>query len=118
MPRFSTIAGGARSYGEGVGTASIFPGSGVCSLSVMNAERDVLVYVTSWCGACRSARRFLDEQGIPYRTIDIDVDEEAAARVMAINQGNRSVPTIVIDGEHALTEPTPSELAMTFRIET
>lgn len=36
---------------------------------------------------------------------------------MAINQGNRSVPTIVIDGKHALTDPTPSELAKTFGIE-
>lgn len=77
-------------------------------------EREVLVYVTSWCGVCRAALRFLDERAVPHRTIDIDEDDAAATVVMALNGGHRLVPTILIDGEHALTEPSRAELVATF----
>ncbi len=76
--------------------------------------REVVVYVTSWCGACRTTLRFLDENAIAYVAVDIDEDEAAAERVMALNRGNRSVPTIMVDGEHALTEPMQRELREVF----
>ena len=82
----------------------------------MSTERDVLIYLTTWCGTCHRTLRFLDEHDIPYRTINIDEDPEAARTVMTLNRGNRSVPTILIDGEHALTEPTAKELAATFGV--
>jgi glutaredoxin len=46
----------------------------------------------------------LDEQHIPYTDIDIEADEAAAWRVAQWNHGNRTVPTIDIDGT-ILTEP-------------
>ena len=81
----------------------------------MDAERDVLIYVTSWCGSCRAALRWLDEQAVGYRTIDIDENDEGAEFVMELNRGNRSVPTILVDGEHILTEPSRAQLAEVFR---
>lgn len=81
------------------------------------AEPDVLVYVTSWCGACRRALRFLESHGIPHRTIDIDEDAAAAETVMGLNRGYRSVPTILVDGAHVLTEPSEPELAAVFGVE-
>lgn len=60
------------------------------------------------------ALHWLDEAGVAYRQIDIDEDEAAAQRVMSLNRGNRSVPTILVDGEHMLTEPSTAELASTF----
>ncbi len=80
----------------------------------MAEERDVLIYVTRWCGACHSTRRFLTERGIPFRSIDIDDDPDAADLVRTLNRGNHSVPTILIDGEHALTEPSQRELEALF----
>ena len=80
----------------------------------MTEERDVVVYMTRWCGACATTMRFLKEHGIPYRTVDIDGDTEAAQVVMALNRGNRSVPTIMVDGKHVLTEPSMRELAAIF----
>lgn len=80
----------------------------------MDAERDVLIYVTSWCGSCRAAMHWLDEQAVGYRTIDIDEDDEGAAVVMGLNRGNRSVPTILVDGEHILTEPSRAQLVEAF----
>ncbi len=65
----------------------------------------ITLYGTSWCGDCRRARRLLAEKGVVYRDIDIDTDEKAEAFVKQINQGNRSVPTILFpDGSH-LVEP-------------
>ena len=79
-----------------------------------NGERDVLVYMTAWCGDCRATLRWLDEAGVAYRKVNIDRNAAAAQRVMALNEGRRSVPTIVVDGEHRLTEPSASELAALF----
>ena len=79
-----------------------------------NGERDVLVYMTAWCGDCRTTLRWLDEAGVAYRKINIDRNAAAAQRVMELNEGRRSVPTILVDGEHRLTEPSASELAALF----
>ena len=32
-----------------------------------SGERDVLVYMTSWCGDCRRTLRWLDAAGVAYR---------------------------------------------------
>jgi len=90
---------------------------GMTSDAAPAGDREVLVYITSWCGACRAALRFLDENGIAYTAVDIEEDEAAAERVMSLNRGNRSVPTIMVDGVHALTEPMRRELRMTFGVE-
>ncbi len=79
-----------------------------------SGERDVLVYMTAWCGDCRTTLRWLDAAGVAYRKVDIDRNAAAAQRVMELNQGRRSVPTIVVDGEHRLTEPSVSDLAEVF----
>ena len=79
-----------------------------------SAAQDVLVYMTSWCGGCRMALQWLDQAGVRYRQVDIDDDDAAAQAVMDLNRGNRSVPTILVDGRHVLTEPSPGELAAVF----
>lgn len=42
----------------------------------------VILYATSWCGACRSARQYLQAKGIPYVEKDIEKDEQAAAELL------------------------------------
>ena len=44
-----------------------------------------------------------------YTEINIDEDEEAAQQVELWNKGNRTVPTLNIDGT-ILTNPTPAQL--------
>ena len=85
--------------------------------NIGESDRDVLLYVNAWCGDCRRAINFLDEYAIPYRTIDLDDQPEAADIVEALNRGSRSVPTILVDGEHVATEPSRAELASIFGIE-
>lgn len=97
----------------------IDPAAGPIAASdnIREGDRDVLLYVNAWCGDCRRAIRFLDEFEIPYRTIDLDEHPEAAEIVMALNRGSRSVPTILVDGEHVATEPSRAELAGIFGVE-
>jgi glutaredoxin len=61
-------------------------------------QMKVLVYSTSWCRDCREAKRFLDEHGIAYTEIDIDLNHDAEKAVLE-HTGKRAVPQFVIDGE-------------------
>jgi glutaredoxin len=76
----------------------------------MNTDK-IIVYGTTWCGGTRRCRHFLDQHDIPYQWIDIDRNKDARKLVEQLNQGNRSVPTIVWPDGSKLTEPTESELA-------
>ena len=69
----------------------------------------VTLYSAPWCAYCRIAKRFLDEQGVAYTEINIDEDAAAAQRVEQWNNGNRTIPTLNIDGT-ILTNPTPAQL--------
>jgi mycoredoxin len=59
-------------------------------------------------------KRWLDRKGISYTEIDITRDKNAARHVEALNGGNQSVPTILLDGEHVATEPRAAELEEIF----
>jgi arsenate reductase-like glutaredoxin family protein len=52
----------------------------------------VTVYGTSWCGACREARRYLSERKIPFADKDIERDP-AAARELREKAARLGVPT-------------------------
>jgi mycoredoxin len=71
----------------------------------------IKMYATTWCGDCRMAKRWFDAHGIPYDYINIETDERAAAEVLRINRGMRSVPTIVFPDGSVLVEPSARELA-------
>ena len=45
-----------------------------------------------------------------YEYIDIQRNETARQRVLSINNGNESVPTLVFPGGSTLTEPGPAAL--------
>ncbi|HWE62990.1 MAG TPA: glutaredoxin domain-containing protein [Chloroflexota bacterium] len=74
-------------------------------------QTTIVMYGTAWCGDCLRARRFLDTKGIPYDYIDITDKPEAIALVERINQGQRSVPTILFPDGSTLVEPTNKALA-------
>jgi len=59
---------------------------------------DIKMYTTTWCGDCRHAKRFLSEQGISYKEVNIEEHEGAAEYVMKVNNGKRKVPTFEVDG--------------------
>jgi len=74
-------------------------------------EPKVTVYGAYWCPDCRRSKKFLGEQFIPYRWIDIEQDLAGEAYVLEKNNGKRIIPMIVFEDESFLVEPTNAELA-------
>jgi thioredoxin reductase (NADPH) len=71
----------------------------------------ITVYGAPWCPDCRRSKAFLMEQRIPFAWIDIDTDAEGLRFVEDLQEGGRTIPTIVFpDGSHLL-EPSNAELA-------
>ena len=71
----------------------------------MSADR-LTVYRRPGCGFCLRLERTLERAGIQYGSHDIWRDPQAAAFVRSHNDGNETVPTVVIDGE-VFTNPDP-----------
>jgi mycoredoxin len=64
------------------------------------------MYSTPTCGPCIRLKQRLAERGIPYVDINLEGDAEASAWVMAINDGNRVVPTLRFSDGSTLTNPS------------
>jgi len=65
-----------------------------------NAEQPhIVVYTTSWCPTCRVAKRYLDQRGLAYEEIDIEVVPGAAEQVEQWSGGFRTVPTFMVNGQ-------------------
>ena len=72
---------------------------------------DVKVYGAPWCPDCKRSKKFLAEHRVPYQWIDIDEDPEGLRLVEKLQNGGRTIPTILFpDGGHLL-EPSDEELA-------
>jgi len=71
----------------------------------------IVMYGASWCADCRRSKNYLDSKNIYYQFIDIDTVPGAADKVAEINDGRKSIPTIVFPGGGVLVEPTNAELA-------
>lgn len=82
------------------------------------AESKVTIYGAYWCPDCRRAKKFLGEQFIPYRWVDIEQDLAGEAYVLQKNNGKRIIPTIVFEDGSFLVEPTNAELAKKLGLKT
>lgn len=65
----------------------------------------IVMYTTTWCGDCWRAKQVMDAMQVKYTEVNIGDSEDAVERVMQLNGGNRSVPTIVFPDGSVLTEP-------------
>jgi thioredoxin reductase (NADPH) len=81
-------------------------------------ESKVTIYGAYWCPDCRRAKKFLGEQFIPYKWIDIEQDKEAEQYVLQRNDGKRIIPTIVFEDNSFLVEPSNAELAKKLGLKT
>lgn len=71
---------------------------------------ELVMFTTTWCGYCVRLKRFLDRESISYSEVNIEDDPDAAAFVMSVNDGNRTVPTLRFPNGAALTNPSPAEV--------
>lgn len=72
---------------------------------------DITVYGAPWCPDCRRAKKFLGEQRVPYDWVDIDDDAAGLATVERLQNGGRTIPTIVFEGGDHLVDPDNEALA-------
>jgi mycoredoxin len=67
-----------------------------------------------YCPDCVRAKKFFEINNIPYQLIGLEDNPEATEFVMQVNNGHRSVPTIVFPDGSILVEPSWEELRRKF----
>jgi len=70
----------------------------------------IVMYTTEWCPDCWRAKQVMGSMKVAYQEINISEDEAAIELVIRLNNGSRSVPTIVFPDGSILTEPSTTTL--------
>lgn len=64
---------------------------------------DVMLYALSTCPYCRMTKKYLDDNGVHYDVIDVDLleGEEKDAAIAKVRElsGGASFPVLVVDGD-------------------
>ena len=76
----------------------------------MSEEKLIRFYGTKWCPGSRRAKKVLINHDIKFDWVNIDVDVQGRKFVMGVNNGYRSVPTIVFPDGDILVEPSTNLL--------
>tara|TARA_Y100001934_G_scaffold29994_1_gene33024 strand:+ start:1614 stop:1862 length:249 start_codon:yes stop_codon:yes gene_type:complete len=61
-------------------------------------KTNIIIYTTSWCGPCKSAKRFLSDYGFNFKEIDIEKENISREQMASMTKG-LTVPQIVINSE-------------------
>lgn len=69
----------------------------------------VVIHWRPGCGFCSALLQGVEQTPLRYDTVNIWEDEEAAAFVRSVADGNETVPTVRV-GDVALVNPTPRQL--------
>lgn len=62
--------------------------------AAVKADKQVVMYGTSWCTYCAKARRYFQANNIPFEDWDIEASETARSEYDALN--GKGVPLIVV----------------------
>ena len=75
---------------------------------------EIMLYALSTCGWCKKTKVFLNELGVEYDYIDVDLlehdDREELMKEVSRWNPSRSFPTLVINGEKSIIGFRPDEL--------
>ena len=74
----------------------------------------IVMYTTEWCPDCRRAKFFFKRKKIDVLNVDVSADKKAEDFVKELNNGNRSVPTIILPDGSLMVEPSNDELEAKF----
>jgi mycoredoxin len=74
----------------------------------------IVIYATEYCSDCVRAKRFFESKNIPHLRVGLEGNEEATEFVIQVNNGYRSVPTIIFPDGSMLVEPGWDELKLRF----
>jgi mycoredoxin len=74
------------------------------------APSQIVIYTTEYCSDCQRVKAYFESRNIPFVKIGLEGNEKATRFVMSINNGYRSVPTIIFPDGSILVEPGWEEL--------
>jgi len=74
----------------------------------------IVMYSVEWCPDCRRAKFFFKRKKIEVLEVDVNADKKAEAFVKEINNGFRSVPTIIFPDGSKMVEPSSTDLEAKF----
>lgn len=74
----------------------------------------IVMYATEYCPDCVRAKKFFEAHNIPYMRVGLEGNADATEFVMQVNNGYRSVPTIIFPDGSVLVEPAWDELKAKF----
>ena len=60
----------------------------------------VTVYMGPMCAFCDAAKRLLTKKNIPYKEINIALDEDKRKEMLKKSNGKRTIPQIFIEDYH------------------
>ncbi|NLA74217.1 MAG: glutaredoxin 3 [Deltaproteobacteria bacterium] len=62
--------------------------------------KKVTIYTTQPCPYCIRAKKILEDKGVSYYELRIDLNPELAAQAVIKSRGKRTVPQIIIGDYH------------------
>ena len=62
--------------------------------------KNVTVYMGPMCGYCDAAKRLLTKKNIPYKEINIALEEDKMNEMIKKSNGKRTIPQIFIEDYH------------------
>ena len=74
----------------------------------------IVMYAAEWCPDCRRAKFFFKRKKIDVLEVDVNADKKAEEFVKELNNGFRSVPTIILPDGSMMVEPSAEELEAKF----
>jgi mycoredoxin len=74
----------------------------------------IVMYSVEWCPDCRRAKFFFKRKKIEVLEVDVNADKKAEEFVKELNNGFRSVPTIILPDGSMMIEPSTEELEAKF----
>ena len=60
---------------------------------------EIVMYATSWCPYCAMAKRLLEQKGVAFREIDVEVEAGGRGEMME-RSGRRTVPQVFVGDHH------------------
>jgi mycoredoxin len=70
----------------------------------------VTMFTTRWCGYCTRLKGQMDRAGIAFTEVNIEDHPDGAAFVTKVNEGNRTVPTLLFPDGSSATNPSVHEV--------
>ena len=77
----------------------------------------ITMYTSEYCMHSRAVEGFMARNDIPVKMVNIDSSQSARKKVMEINEGHASVPTLVFPNGDSMTEPSMRRLREHFNIQ-